>query len=152
MRKVILLLLFFSFASPFPSHAKEFLGAPVVPEGKVEKKTQSRLKVRTEMSHREVMAFYKQALKGLKDIKFRDWEDESYIEDDGARPWHSITVSKGKGETTVVIVKDNWTWIVGTLLIRFIAVFVVLTFLFVAMTLSGKLIPLLVERSEKKDS
>jgi hypothetical protein len=101
------------------------------------------------MSHDEVVAFYKEALKELPDIKFREWKNATYIEDDGKLPWHSITVSKGDNEgTTVVIMKDNWTWIIGTLTLRFIGVFVVLIILLVGMLISGKIISRLAEKVE----
>jgi len=130
-------------------YAEEFLGAPVIPGAEEVNKTKSRLELKTSLSHDEAMSFYRNTLEGEKDIKFRDWADSTYIEDDGSRPWHSITLSKGGEDgTTVVIMKDNWTWIMGTLLLRFIAVFVVLMILFVAMTVSGKVISGIVRRSQ----
>ena len=65
--------------------------------------------------------------------------------------WHSITISKdAKDGTHIAIVKDNWTWIIGTLVLRYIGVFVVLMVLFVGMTVSGKLISGFVRRAELK--
>jgi hypothetical protein len=90
-------------------------------------------------------------LKGLHDIKFRDWKNATYIEDDGNRPWHSITISKmGANESTVSIVKDNWTWIIGTLVLRYVGVFMVLMVLFLGMFVSGKIISKSVESMEAK--
>ncbi len=66
-------------------------------------------------------------------------------------PWHSITISKGgKDGTDVVIVKDNWTWIIGTLVLRYIGVFMVLMILFIGMSVSGKIISKSVQRMEAK--
>ena len=45
----------------------------------------------------------------MENVKVRDWEDETYIEDDSNRPWHSVTISKEQdhGRTKVKIVKDS---------------------------------------------
>jgi len=88
---------------------------------------------------------------GQKDIKFRDWKDSTYIEDDGKLPWHSITISKGhKDGATVIIMKDSWTWIVGTLILRYIGVFAVLTVLYLGMSVSGRIISTSIKRMEEK--
>ena len=134
-----------------PLRADDFLGAPVIPEGKTIEKTKARLTTKTDRSHDEVLEFYREALKDFKDIKFREWKDATYIEDDSNRAWHSITISKeGQGETTVVIMKDSWTWIIGTLVLRYIGVFVVLLFLLLGMTLSGAIISRSVKKAEAK--
>lgn len=130
--------------------AKEFLGVPLVPEGKIVKETKSRLEMNSPLSHEEILDFYKERLEDLENIKYRDWEDSTYIEDDGARKWHSITIAKREGDKPqIVIVKDNWTWIISTLLLRFIAVFVVLLCLFVGLKLSGSVLSRVVGKSEK---
>lgn len=141
-----LMLLFPVFVS-----ADDFLGAPIIPKGKELNKTDVRLEVIIPLSHEEVVSYYKEALKDFTDIKFRNWPDATYIEDDGNMPWHSITISKDeKDGTHVTIVKDNWTWIIGTLVLRYIGVFVVLMLLFVGMTVSGKIISGFVRRAELK--
>jgi len=148
-------ILFFAMAFcviiPGPAGAEKFLDAPVVPGGKTLNKTDARLELKTDLSHDELVAFYKEALKDLKDIKFRVWKDATYIEDDGNRPWHSITISKtnSRGEN-VVIIKDNWTWIIGTLILRYIGVFVVLMVLLLGMSVSGKIISSTVKRMEAR--
>jgi hypothetical protein len=130
--------------------AEEFLGAPVIPDGKIVLKTKKRLEMFSPRSHDEVLAFYKEALKKAEDIKFRDWNDQTYIEDDGALKWHSITIAKEKTDqgTGIVIVKDNWTWIIGTLILRFVGVFVVLLVLFLFMSISGSLISRYTRKAE----
>ena len=139
------------FPCPFVLGAEKFLEAPVISGGTVIKKTEARLEMKAALSHDQVLSFYKEVLKDFENIKFRDWKDETYIEDDGSRPWHSITISKGgREETHIVIVKDNWTWIIGTLLLRYIGVFVVLMVLFLGMSLSGKIISGSVKRAEAK--
>jgi hypothetical protein len=61
-----------------------------------------------------------------------------YIEDQGAAPWHSIGIQKGSGNKTMVkIVRDNFTWIFSTLLIRFAGVFIVLIVLWILLNLNG---------------
>ena len=140
MKQWILLLSFVIFL-PVASYGEDFLGAPVIPQGTTTQKTDDRLEMKTGLSHDEVIAFYREALKDFQDIKFRDWKDATYIEDDGRMPWHSITVSKG-GETgtEIIIVKDNWTWIIGTLILRYIGVFMVLMVLLIGMSVSGRII------------
>ncbi|MCP4682644.1 MAG: hypothetical protein GY864_09950 [Desulfobacterales bacterium] len=140
----------FLFA-PSYLNAGDFLGAPVILQGKTIKKTDTRLELKTGLSHDKVLAFYRDALKGFQDIKFREWKDATYIEDDGKLGWHSITISK-KDErgTTIVIIKDNWTWIIGTLVLRYIGVFAVLLILFLGMAVSGKIISSTVNKAEAK--
>ncbi|MDZ7697434.1 MAG: hypothetical protein U5R49_11105 [Deltaproteobacteria bacterium] len=150
MKKVIFILLAL-VVIPTPSIAKKFLGAPVIPEGKVTEKMDDRLELKTPLSHDEVLSYYKKALKGYENIKFRDWKNDTYIEDDGNMQWHSITISKTDTDgARVVIVKDSWTWIIGTLVLRYIGVFMVLMVLFLAMTFSGKIISSVVAKLEAK--
>ncbi len=142
MRRILFLALLGCFLLGFCPNlvqAEEFLGAPVIQGGKILLKTRQRLEVESPLSHDQVVKFYEEVLKDKKDIKFRDWPDATYIEDDSNRPWHSITISKTqeKGMTSIVILKDNWTWIIGTLILRFIGVFVVLLILFLGMSISG---------------
>ncbi|MCP4578438.1 MAG: hypothetical protein GY846_19365 [Deltaproteobacteria bacterium] len=148
-RTALLFLILLLF--PAISNAEDFLGAPVVSQGKENLRTDARLEMKTPLSHDEVVLFYKEQLKDLPDIKFRDWKDSTYIEDDGARPWHSITISKDdKDGATIVMVKDNWTWIIGTLILRYIGVFVVLMIVLLGMVVSGKIITSFVRRAEAK--
>jgi hypothetical protein len=141
MKKNLLLLFLFIILLQGSSMAEEFLGAPVPPDAITIQKTDTRLEFKSMMTHEEVLGFYRDVLKEFQDIKFREWKDATYIEDDGKLKWHSITISKEDGkETTVSIIKDNWTWIIGTLILRYIGVFVVLLVLFLAMSLSGAII------------
>ena len=121
--------------------AEDFLGVPVIAGGKTTLKTESRLEMTATVSHDKAVEFYQKALEGYQDIKFRNWKDATYIEDDGNLGWHSITISKQDTDgATIVIVKDNWTWIIGTLILRYIGVFVVLLLLLIGMSISGALI------------
>ncbi len=143
-------LLTFAFF-PLLSIAGDFLGAPVAPDVKIVRQTNSRLEVKTRLSHDEALAFYKKALSGFSDIKFREWKDATYIEDDGKLRWHSITISKGDDAgATIIIAKDSWTWIMGTLILRYIGVFVVLLILFLGMSISGNIISRTIKRMEAR--
>jgi Na+-transporting methylmalonyl-CoA/oxaloacetate decarboxylase gamma subunit len=53
--------------------------------------------------------------------------------------------------TTIVISKDNWTWIIGTLILRFFGVFMVLIVLLGAMSVSGAIISRTLKRVEKQE-
>ena len=151
MKKYLPLLLTFFLLLPAPVTAEDFLGAPVMPGGKILKETDSRLEMSIPQTHDQVLDYYKNALKKFQNIRIRNWPESTYIEDDGNLPWHSITISKQTGnETEITIVKDNWTWIIGTLLLRFIGVFVVLMILFLAMKGYGYLISRSVARLEEK--
>ncbi|MBL7176823.1 MAG: hypothetical protein ISS66_13450 [Desulfobacteraceae bacterium] len=142
----ILLILVLSITENVSS--EEFLGAPVIPQAKMIKKTEARLEMATNLSHDEVLKFYKKTLKEFPDIKYRNWNDVTYIEDDGILEWHSITISKRDNPTSIVIVKDSWTWIIGTLLLRYIAVFLVLTVLLLCLILSGNIISRSIKKAE----
>ena len=151
MGKTVLFLLLAVLAMPPASPGADFLGAPLVPGAETVEKTPARLEMTAALSHDEIVAFYRDALKDLPDIKFRNWKDSTYIEDDGRLQWHSITVSKEGGPPTkVIIVKDNWTWIIGTLILRFVGVFAVLLILFLGMTVSGRLISASIRRAERR--
>jgi Ca2+-dependent lipid-binding protein len=134
--QVILLIFFASLAG-----AEDFLGAPIIPYKEKVQKTYTRLKLLTDLSHDDAVAFYREAFKDEKDIKFRDWKNATYIEDDGNREWHSVTISKDtKGGATVTITKDSWSWILGMLAFRFLSVFIVLCVLFMGMKISTAII------------
>lgn len=150
MKRYILTLLF--IVLPTISYSADFLGVPILPNSQTVEKKDSRFEYKTGLSHDDVVSFYRKKLKSLHDIKYREWKDSTYIEDDGNRPWHSIMISKhGPGkETTVVITKDNWTWIIGTLVLRFVGVFIVLLVLYIAMSISGKLISRSLKKVETK--
>ena len=121
--------------TPLPDKQWE---APVMPGGTVVKTEDTAVFIDYDLPYEKVLAWYKDALRNYKDGKYRDWNDQMYIEDLGGAKWHSIGISKGGGnKTTVKIVKDNMTWILSTLLIRFAGVFVVLCVLWILLNLSG---------------
>ncbi len=136
MRRILAVLAFWIMAGG-QSWPEDFLGAPLPLGGKVLSRTESRLELQYPMSHDQILGFYRQHFKENRDIRYRDWKAETYIEDDGALPWHSIRISKGEAETRVTVTRDSWTWILGTLALRFVGVFVVLLFLYAGMSAAG---------------
>jgi hypothetical protein len=139
-------------ASSVYAEEETFLGAPVVKSKKIIDKTDKRLELVSEYNHDETLSYYKKVLKDEENIKYRNWKEDTYIEDDGARKWHSITISKlnDKDGANVTIVEDSWTWIIGTLILRYIGVFVVLLVLLLGMTISGTIISRSVGKEAKK--
>ena len=129
----------------------QWLGAPIMPGGKEGSKESGRLPIEYNKPYNEVLAWYQNALKDYPDARYRDWKDEMYIEDQGGSKWHAIKISKtGGANTTVTIVKDNWTWIMATLLIRFTGVFIVLLVLWVFLNISTAIVLRVLKPEEKK--
>ena len=153
MKAHITLMIFTLVFLPLLSNAEDFLGVPMVPKGKIVQQTKARMEIEVPLSHDEALKFYQDVLKEFPDIKLREWKDATYIEDDGKLKWHSITISKGNDEVTnIVIARDNWTWIIGTLILRYVGVFVVLLVLFLGMSVSGSIISRAIKRMEAKSS
>jgi hypothetical protein len=126
---------------PSTPRAEDFLGAPVMPGGTTVKAEKRLLEKSYDFPREQVLDFYKGILKDVQDLKFWERSDRSEIYEYGNQPWQKITISEnGKGQTLVSIEKDSWTWILGTLTIRFVGVFVVLVVLYGAMGLATWLI------------
>jgi hypothetical protein len=141
MIKVFITVLICLALIPQLSFSEDFLGAPLPPDGKTEYRDDNRLQMNYEAPYDDIVKFFKNAFESEKHIKFWDRRDETYIEDHEARPWHSVRVAPvGPGATKVTIIRDNWTWIVGTLVIRFVGVFGVLIVLYAAMAISTTII------------
>lgn len=129
-----------------------YLGAAVLKERKEIERTGERLEMISPLSHDEIVKIYEGIYGDNKDVKFRRWEDSTYIEDDGALKWHSITIDREYDDgTRVTIVKDNWTWIISTLVLRFIAVFIVLSILFFFLSSAGKIISRSLEKMDARE-
>ncbi len=136
MKRFIIVISFFSFVSI--SNATEFLGLPIPGGANILQRDEGRLEFETDMNHNQCVDYYRQFLSKARDIKIREWKEATYIEDDGKLPWHSITISRDNYKRTrVIIIKDNWTWIMGTLILRYIGVFVVLIVLYIFMSIAG---------------
>ena len=65
MKNIVRVLLVVLLVFPAYSNAEDFLGAPVIPEGEVISKTDSRLEIKTGLSHAEVLGYYREALNPL---------------------------------------------------------------------------------------
>jgi hypothetical protein len=151
MKKMIFKIFILLFSSSLV-WAGDFLEVPVIPGAQTISEDGGRLQFKTGRSHDEVLAFYQNPDNmSQNDVKVRKRSDSTYIEDNSNRPWHSIVVLKGNDvETTVIISKDSWTWIFGTLILRYIGVFVVLLVLYLGMKLSGAIISSSVEKAAAK--
>jgi hypothetical protein len=135
-------------AAPLP---EKIFDAPVMPGGTVTSTEAKRVEIAYDLPYEKVLSWYQEIFKNYKDEKYRDWENQMYIEDQGGAPWHSIGISKGGGNRTVVtIVKDNWTWIFSTLFIRFAGVFIVLLSLMVLLMLSSAIMRRFIEKNGSK--
>ena len=138
MKKLIYVMVTLFLLTPVVSLAGGFLDAPLPPgEGKVVSRTDSKMEMSYALPYDQVLAYYKSTLKG-SDYAFRNRPNATYIEEYTAKPWHSILVTKvAYGSTTVTVTKDSWTWIVGTLTLRFFAVFIVLICLYIPLSILG---------------
>ena len=131
----------------------QWLGAPIMPDGKEVSKDSGRLATEYNLPYNKVLAWYQDALKNYPDARYRNWDEEMYIEDQGGSKWHAIKISKTGGDkTTVTIVKDNWTWIMATLFIRFTGVFIVLLVLWVFLNISTAIVLRLIKEEKKKQA
>jgi hypothetical protein len=103
------------------------------PDGKVISESQAKKEVAYAMSYDEALAFYKEAFKDdMREMAFRDRGSATYIEEYSNRPWHSVLVTKeADGTTTITVTRDSYTWIAGTLALRFFAVFIVLIAMYI---------------------
>ena len=112
--------------------------APVMPGGKVISTERTAMVIEYDLPHAKLHEWYTEALKKYPDEKFREWKDQTYIEDQGGANWHSIGIQKDGGNKTLVkITRDNMTWIWSTLLIRFAGVFIVLCLLWVLLNINS---------------
>ncbi|MCJ7683655.1 MAG: hypothetical protein MUO68_05110 [Desulfobacteraceae bacterium] len=151
MKRCLLSIVLLFLVFPGILTGDDFLGLPLVPGGKVIEKTDAVLVMEVAMPHDQALEFFKNVLKGEKDIKIREWESSTFIEDDGARPWHSITIPKQEAEKiTITIKKDSWSWIFTTLTLRYLAVFIVLLIIYVSILVSGKVIAAVEKRTAGK--
>ncbi len=52
----------------------------------------------------------------------------------------------------VTVVQDSWTWIIGTLVIRFIGVLIVLSILMIALYISGTIFKIALKKKNEAES
>jgi hypothetical protein len=130
----------------------QWIGAPIMPDGTTVKQESGRQVIEYNMPYNQVLAWYQEALKKYPDARYRDWKEEMYIEDQGGSKWHAIRISKTDGPKTVVTIqKDNWTWIIATLFIRFTGVFVVLLVLWIGLNISTAILLRTVAKTKEKE-
>ncbi|MFH0845436.1 MAG: hypothetical protein V1930_08150 [Pseudomonadota bacterium] len=147
MKKITLLVLLLFSGLSFPAWAKDFLGAPIMPGGRILTSKKAFMEMTYDLPRQEIIKFYKEAMRDQNDVKFKERVDTFTIEDHGRLPWHKILISKKEnGKTALTIIKDSWTWIIGTLFIRFVGVFVVLLILYLAMSVSTGIVSRFVGR------
>ena len=153
MKKIIYMIIALFLLSPMVSFADGgFLGAPMPPTaGKVVQSTEKKMETALNLPYQDALAFYKATLVG-KDYKFRDRGNATYIEEYGARPWHSILVTKTPEGCSITVTKDSWTWIIGTLTLRFFAVFLVLTCLWIPLSIVGAIMKKIDARAALKSA
>jgi len=137
MRRFVACSILMLLSVAAPVFAADFLGAPVRPEGQTVREESSLLELRYGLAQEELVRFYKDALKGQEDLVFKVRDYGLEIEDHGKRAWHKILIAKTEsGEGVVTVSRDSWTWIMGTLAIRFAGVFVVLLIVYLGMSAS----------------
>lgn len=139
------------FLMAVPVLAGDFLSAPVRSGGQTLRSDKSLLEMRYHLPQEEIIQFYRDALKNQEDLVYKDRGESLEIEDHGKRAWHKIVIeTTEKGELAVTITKDSWTWIMGTLAIRFVGVFVVLLIVYLGMGASTWIITRSIKAVEAK--
>ena len=122
-------------------HAELHLNVPIVPGGKeIVSPTPNTYSLEyTSTSLDEIIKFYKKELENQSEINWKEplSGEKTVIHDWGNRKWHKITILKKEYSVHIEIKKDSWTWILGTLVIRFIGVFIVLIVLMIVLQISG---------------
>jgi hypothetical protein len=124
---------------PTAVRADEFLGLTFPDETEIAGQTEGRLELESQLSHDELVTHYQGLVEDLPDIKILERDDSTQITDYGRLEWHSITVYRepAEGAPAVLILEDSWSWILGTLVFRYIGVFGVIIVLFLSMSISG---------------
>jgi hypothetical protein len=141
IRIVLILALSIFLAAPGLSAAESFQ-APVPDGGKLltpEDSGTVNLLYR-EVTLKEIIGFYRDNLKDKENINWKETANLRgiVIHDWGNREWHKIEVTEGtESGVQITINRDSWTWVLGTLVIRFVGVFTVLVILMITLYISG---------------
>jgi hypothetical protein len=102
----------------------------------------------------EIIKFYKDRLEGNENINWKEPETSRrvIIHDWGNREWHMIEVISRDTDRGVEITinRDSWTWIIGTLVIRFVGVFTVLVILMISLYISGGIMTMRVTKKNEE--
>jgi hypothetical protein len=139
MKKIMYVMIVLFMLSPLAAWAETFLGAPLPEGGTVISQTDKKVITTYAMPYADVIAFYKEQFKKL-DCKFKNRDNSTFIEEYTALPWHSVWIEKTAEGTRITVTKDSWMWILGTLTLRFFAVFIVLIGLFIPLSIIGWLV------------
>jgi hypothetical protein len=141
IRIVLILALSIFLAAPGLSAAESFQ-APVPDGGKLltpEDSGTVNLLYR-EVTLKEIIGFYRDNLKDKENINWKETANLRgiVIHDWGNREWHKIEVAEDtESGVQITINRDSWTWVLGTLVIRFVGVFTVLVILMITLYISG---------------
>ncbi|MDY6969587.1 MAG: hypothetical protein SVR08_13160, partial [Spirochaetota bacterium] len=93
------------------------------------------------MSREDITNFYRDRFKDESELNWKELKDFTLINDWGSRDWHKIIIIPENSKGVKVKIKgDSWTWIIGTLVIRFFGVLIVLVVLWFALNISGKIL------------
>ena len=140
-QKLLILSIFLVCSISITAYAGLDLNVPIVPGGKeVAAQTPNTYNLEyTGISLNQIIAFYAKEFKDQSEIKWKEPVPgkKTVIYDWGSRKWHKITIFSKGNSVLIEIKKDSWTWILGTLIIRFIGVFIVLIVLMIVLQISG---------------
>jgi hypothetical protein len=151
MKKSMAIFILIVLTMAGPVLADDFLGAPLRSKGQTTLSEKGLLEVRYSLPYSEMNRFYRDALNGQGDLVFRNRSWGLEIEDHGKRAWHKIQIAAmGDDGSRVTISRDSWTWIMGTLAIRFVGVFVVLLIVYLGMNASTWIIRRSIKAAEAK--
>jgi len=155
MKKILVVLSLFALQAlifSLPVQAADFLGVPLPDGGQKTMETRGQVRMVYQESLAAVSDFYRQSFKDNDaDLKFKEKPGQLKIEDFGSRPWHAIVlVQQADGSVTVTVAKDTWGWILTTLFLRFVGVFVVLSVLLIAVSAATAIISRLSKPQEAK--
>ncbi len=143
MKRIALILPLAIFLTTTGLQASENFHAPVPAGGKLLTSEDSGTIniLYQDKSLEEIIKFYKDRLEGKENINWKEPDTSSrvIIYDWGNREWHKIEMMSRDTDSGVEITidRDSWTWIIGTLVIRFVGVFTVLVILMIALYISG---------------
>jgi hypothetical protein len=155
MKKILFVLVVFalqSLARPLPAGGADFLGAPLPEGGRMIVETGRRTQAVYQESLQAVSDFYRRSFKDKDaDLKFKEKPGRLRIEDFGNQRWHAIVIEEQADHSvSVTVTKDSWGWLLTTLALRFLGVFVVLMVLLIAVSAAAAVITRLSPAQETK--
>ena len=153
MKGKIIFSILFIFLTSVGLYASQNFEAPVAPGGimpAIQDSNSITLQYK-DLSSAEIINFYKDKFKNESDLNWKEYADHTIINDWGSRDWHKITITPQDSAQggKVKIKGESWTWIIGTLVIRFFGVLIVLVVLWIALYISGVILSRTLENVEK---